>query len=250
MHDIREDVVTLIKALGGLAGILSKHGYIRIANVYAKDGLREALRFVETAKKNMPGERPRLYKTVNRPFRFYKGFITVKDRHVALGLSRRAPKDLPLDLYLPEPTVWIGYKNVEQVLENIESVMEFLRRYSSFLGILPKNIVKETILRVAKGEEAPDIIKRCALPCLRRGLCEVASSLWMRGVAHLCGLNVVGVPSYHGTHLRVVDLEGLKVSKEYKPSEMADLLLKKRRSVEWEGDLIEVLRETKEGREP
>ena len=246
MHGIREDAVTLIKALRDVADILSKNGYMHIADVYAKDGLQEALRSVETAKKNAPEEKSRLYSTGSRPYS-RKGYITVRDRYVALGLMESAPEDLPLDLYSPEPVTWISHQNVKLVLEKIDFVMEFLRRYRIFLDNLPSNVAENAILRVAREENVPGILERYVLTCLKEGLRSVVSSTWLEGVERLCDFTVVDSAPRVGTMLRIVDLDELKVSKAYKPGEMTNLLLKNRRNVKWEGDLIEVLGETAHG---
>lgn len=58
---------------------------------------------------------------------------------------------------------------------------------------------------------------------------------------------VIKSSSHTGKRLRAVDLDGLKVSKAYKPGKMANLLLKNRRNVIWERDLIEVLGGTSHG---
>ena len=247
MYGMREDAAILIKALRNVADILSKNGYMHIADVYAKNGLQEALRTVETAKKNAPEEKPKLYSTGSRPYS-RKGYITVRDRYVALGLMESAPEDLPLDLYSPEPVAWIGHKNAKIVLENVKTVMKFLRQYHLFLKGLPDKTAKEAIFRVARGERIPDILKRCILPCLQDGMTKVTVNIWLEGgAARLCGLTVVDMPPFSGYDIRAVDLDRLKISEKYEPSEMANLLLKKKRCIRWDGHLIEVLGKTVNG---
>jgi len=247
MYGLREDAATLIESLREVADVLSKHGYTHIADVFARDGLQKALDVIDAARENAPGEKPRLYRTGTRPYS-HKGYITVRDRYVALGLIESAPEGLSLDLYSPDPIAWIGHQNVRLVLENIESVMKFLRRYRVFLSNLPSNAAENAILRFARGEDASNILKRYILTCLKEGLRSVVSSTWLEGVERLCDLTVIDSSPHVGTRLRAVDLDGLKVSKAYKPGEMANLLLKNRRNVKWEGDLIEVLGETEPGR--
>jgi len=246
-YGLREDVLTLVEALRDVAPLLSKNGYMHIADVFAKDGLEEALRAVEAAKKNAPGDKPRFYRTGARPH-IYKGYIVVRDSHVAIGLIKSAPKDLPLDLYSPEPAIWVGYSNVDLVLEKREVAMKFLKENYALLKNLPENVAELAVTKHLKGEETSEIIKRYALTCLKEGLRNVVSSTFLNRAEQLCGLTVVD-SSYYRTRLRVVDLDELKASKLYKPGEIANLLIKEKPKIRWEGDLIEVLGETVSGRE-
>jgi len=128
MYDLREDALILLDSLKSLADVLSSNGFTHIMDVYAKDGLQEALEIIESAKKNIPGEEPRLYRTGTRPHRLgcYKRlgcYMIVRDRHVAFGIMEHISEDLPLDLYSPELVAWIGHKNAKIVQENVKTVI-------------------------------------------------------------------------------------------------------------------------------
>jgi len=244
---IRRDVLTLVEALRDVASLLSKNGYMHIADVFAKDGLEEALRAVEIAKKNAPRDKPRLYRAGHRPYRS-DGYFVLRDSHVAIGLIKTAPKDLPLDLYSPIPILWVGNQHADLILENQEAAMKFLKENYALLKNLPKNVAELAVIKYLEGEETSEIIKRYALTCLKEGLRNVVSSIFLNRAEQLFRLTVVDSSSYR-TRLRVVDLDLLKVSRPYKPGELANLLIKEKPKIRWEGDLLEVLGETASGRE-
>jgi len=240
-NSTREDARILIESMRDLAGALSKDGYMHIADVLAKDGLQKALKAVEKAKENVPGEKPKLYRTGVRPYD-YNGYMVLRDKHAALGLLKRAPKSLPLDLYSPEPVAWIGCQNAGLVLENSEAVMEFVRKNYTLLRSLSWNAAALAVTRFARGEDTSEILDECILKCLKEGIRAVArSSISLTDVDQLFGFAVVSFLSSEGARLRIVDLDELKISKAYRPGEVASLLLKLAPKVKWVGDLIEIL---------
>ena len=126
--------------------------------------------------------------------------------------------------------------------------MKFLKENYALLKNLPKNVAELAVTKYLKGEETSEIIKKYALTCLKEGLRNVVSSIFLNRAEQICGLTVVD-SSYYRTRVRVVDLNELKVSRLYKPGELANLLIKEKPRIRWEGDLLEVLGGTASGRE-